>query len=167
MIRIGEVPVSDAHIVRTIAQTVLDNMPPHKPDPDKYEWLLPDGKRIVIGTYDDKRLTGFCTVDNLEQFLDLTHVPDSPPNTCYVSALALEPEMRDRRLGVHMLKNATLEARRRGWSYISGHFREGASLKAANIVFPTAHNTGIIGSTPVHDHLGSWETYHYMIARLR
>ncbi len=166
MIRITHVPVSDASIVQTIAQTVLDNMPPHKPDPDKYEWLLPDGKRIVIGTYDDTRLVGFCTVDTLEQFLDLAHVPDSPPSTCYVSALALEPEMRDRYLGTRMLKSAVLEAKKAQWDYISGHFREGASTKAAITCFRATKN-GIIKSERVQNHLGSSEIYHYMLAKMR
>jgi ribosomal protein S18 acetylase RimI-like enzyme len=166
MIRIGEVPVSDANVVRSIARTVFDNMPPHKPDAEDYAWLLPDGKRIVIGAYEDTSLVGFCTVDNLEQFLDLTHVPDSPPNTCYVSALALEPEMRDRHIGTRMLKSAVLEAKKAQWNYISGHFRENASTKAAVTCF-RATAGGIIKSERVRDHLGSSEIYHYMLARIR
>lgn len=166
MIRIGDVPTNDASIVRGIARTVLDNMPPFVPDSENYEWLLPDGKRIVIGTYDDDRLVGFCTVDNLEQFLDLAHVPDSPPNTCYVSALALEPEMRDRHLGTRMLKSAVLDAKKAQWDYISGHFREGASTKAAVTCF-RATKGGIVKSVRVDGHLGSSEIYHYLLAKLR
>ena len=155
------VAADEAEAVRRISRKVLADVPPYRPDPEDYAWCLPDGERIVVGAYDHGTLAGFCTVDTIDQFRDLAHVPDSPAETCYVSALALEPELRGQGIGHLMLAEAVRRARDRNWKYASGHFREGASERAARRVL-----RDIIRAEPVRGHLGSWETYHYLLARL-
>lgn len=162
MIRTRDVPPAESEEVRRISIAVLDDIPPYVPDPERYAWLLPDGERIVIGAYEDERLCGFCTVDTIEQFRDLAYVNASPTGTCYVSALALEPRMRGQGLGSRLLQEAINTARTRNWAYASGHFRAGASERAARSVL-----TDLVRVAIAPQHLGSWETYWYLLARLR
>jgi len=161
VIHTRDVSPTESDEVRRISIAVLDDMPPYVPDPEKYAWLLPDGERIVIGAYDDGRLCGFCTVDTIEQFRDLAYVNASPAGTCYVSALTLEPRMRGQGLGTQLLREAVNTARTRNWAYASGHFRAGASEHAARSVL-----TDLIRVAIAPHHLGSWETYWYLLGKL-
>jgi GNAT superfamily N-acetyltransferase len=158
---IVDVPASHAEAVRLLAREVFDDMPPYHGDPYDYEWLLPDGERIVKGVYAGPRLIGFCTTDTIDEFLDLSHVRDSPVGTCYVSALALQPLARNKGVGTALLDRAIRDAKGPGYRYASGHFREGPSAAAARRVL-----TGTVMDTPVRGHIGSWETYHYLLGRL-
>ncbi len=144
------------------------NSPLHQPR-QELELMVTCKENLFVGVYSGSQLVGYCIGTPIVRFSGKHQIIGStfPPDydrgqAIYVESLELLPEFQHNGHGSKLFRQFIAEAKAQNFLLIAGHAREGSSYKLVSSIL----RKGILVDFSVQNHLGTGETYHYILAKL-
>lgn len=135
---------------------------------EKLEKILKDDISIFAGAYFNGKLVGCCIGRELQHYwprlaaVEKENVsPEIGQHTTFIDLCECMPQFQRIGLGTRLFIAFTKAAKEMGFCYASAHFRDGLSYNTAK-----KRLSELLVDIPAENHLGSGETYHFVVGRI-